>query len=92
MLSEIRCKNCNRLILRKSGDGFVRVTSKVIKSNQDGTGVIAVCKVCNSEQEVPLVLSMPPLSNEDSLVQKGPFRVRSQKTAEKTLDSSKTVK
>jgi len=92
MLSEIRCSNCKRLIIRKSGDGFFRVTSKVIKSNQDGTGVVAICKVCNSEEPVPLVLSMPPITNEDAIVQRGPFRVRSTGTEKKGLDSTKPVK
>lgn len=58
MFHEISCptRGCSNKILRKSGDGYWRFSGKVIKSLGDGSAVIAVCKSCNAEVELPMTL------------------------------------
>lgn len=75
-LSEVVCSKCQRSILRKSTDGKWRLSSKVIKTKDDGTGMVVVCRVCSNEQAVPLMLSMSPVE----IQPRGSFHVRTMKT------------
>ena len=62
MLTEVRCTKCTTMILRKSRDGYWRVSSRVLRAADDGREVVAVCKGCGTEQKIPMILSMPPMT------------------------------
>jgi RNase P subunit RPR2 len=77
-LREVICSKCDSMILRKSHDGMWRFSSKVIKSNEDGSGVIAVCKKCGNEEPMPVRISMSPI--DECLVKSNkPFTIKDKK-------------
>ena len=77
MLSEVRCTKCTHMILRKSRDGFWRVSSRVLRAASDGQDVVAICKGCGTEQTIPMIISMPPLTLEQQDALKKGFTFRS---------------
>jgi len=66
-MREIICssRGCNFRILRKSNDGYWRFSAKVIKSINDGSLVIAVCKSCGQEVLLPISITMPASSSSE---------------------------
>jgi len=64
-LREVTCSKCENLILRKSHDGFWRFSTKVLKSTEDGGGVVAVCRGCGNEELMPITISMAPMGDFD---------------------------
>lgn len=81
MMREMSCSNprCKSKILRKSHDGMWRFSTKVLKANDDGTGVIAVCKSCGEECLLPVQILVPsPFAEHSSIegvIQKSGFGV-----------------
>ena len=76
-LREIKCdnKDCNSLILRKSNDGLWRFSTKVIKLNDTGTNVIAVCKSCGKDNILPINMIMVGSKNNQKESPKKSFRI-----------------
>ena len=70
MFREISCptKGCSNKILRKSDDGYWRFSGKVIKSLGDGSTVIAVCKSCNREVQLPITLCVVSTQSLPSMI------------------------
>lgn len=54
----IECKKCGNYVLQLYTDGKIKLRSKIIIFNDDGTST-AVCK-CGKEIYVPVVLSYAP--------------------------------
>jgi hypothetical protein len=85
MLREITCSCCEKKILRKSMDGNWRISSRVIKSSPDGMKVVAVCRECNNEEVMPMMITMSPvMSNPSEMMNRGDFMIR----RKKNLDGS----
>jgi len=73
VLHQIFCSNsrCEARLLRKSrGDGMWRFAIRTLKAKDDGTGIVAVCKSCNEETEIPLVFALGPIEDD---IMKGEF-------------------
>lgn len=61
-------------------DGNWRISSRVIKSSSDGMSVVAVCRECNNEELLPLMISMSPtMLPPPEMIQRGDFLIRTEK-------------
>lgn len=76
MMHEICCSNphCRCKLLRKSNDGMWRFSTKVIKANDDGTGVVAICKSCNCETDLRMQITVPATNTSD-IMPSGGFKI-----------------
>jgi len=70
-MQEFVCK-CGHKLIYKSSDGMCRFSTKVIKSCDDGTRVVAVCRSCNAEVKLPVSIHFfggsPATTPEEELV------------------------
>ena len=72
MISKICCSNesCKNIILRKGADGMWRFSIKSMKTEGEGRNLIAICKSCKSEVEIPFSIQSMERSD-DSSIRKG---------------------
>lgn len=58
--AEVRCTNpkCDNRIFRKS-QGAWKFSVRVLKVNDDGSNVVAVCKSCGREVELDMIVIQP---------------------------------
>ena len=58
MMHPIECHCCGSLLLRKSHDGNMRLSGKVVVFDPSGTEMMVVCKGCNQETVLPYELTL----------------------------------
>lgn len=76
-MEDFICKCGHKLIYKSLHDGMCRFSTKVIKAKVDGSAVVAVCKSCNSEVDLPvafLFFSEPLQKAEEKKTERQPRR------------------
>lgn len=54
MIRPMRCSKCKKLILRQGKDEAWKLSSRVLKVEDEYAPIVAVCRSCGSEQPLPI--------------------------------------